>query len=410
MASPVNVLEDKERRCAWVLYVLLLGAFFGYVVYTIVDGIAQREDPPTSFEREQLVWNLPHIIAEGVRPTIGECTFSLDTDADDATARECNVEFYEDEESQDSEGVLVFFLGDFDIEPMRNAYEEERGEDDPEFDQTFIEGFVVLGFEEVGELWEAPIGLCSALEFPSADERDYETILDACPINTYVPVGAIHEAADSQAFASNFVLEAELFRTLDGEEEYSYSSSVSSTIWSVPAGELDDAFVALSADSDTSALAKSPPRSPAAHARGSHPRGRAKRTPLPKRSMSSEGAELQQASDALGYVGQVWVYQQGWTISVTEEVDPLDVPALFGLWGGAFTYVAIVFGLIFTAGKGGVRYNRFSKASKEKYQVKPASQRGKGKKKNKKKNEKEQDEDESEEDKDGDESMGDIDV
>jgi len=406
MASPVDVPEEKERKCAWILYVLLLGTFAGYVVWTLVDGVAQREDPPTSFEREQLAWNLPHIVAEGVRPTFGDCTFSLESDEDDVE-RECNVEFYEDEESEDSEGVLVFLLGDFNIEAMRNEYEAERDDDDPEFDQTFVEGFVVLGFEEVGELWETPIGLCSALEFPDEDDRDYETILEACPINTYVPIGEIQEDTDSQAYASNFVLEAELFRTLEGEEEYSYSSSVSSTIWAIPAGELDDAFTALSVDSGTSILSKKRMDS-ASHAGGGHRKRRMKRSGFHKRSGSSESVELQQSSETLGYVGQVWIYQQGWTISVTEEVDPLDVLALFGQWGGAFTYVAIVFGLIFTAGKGGVRYNRFSKQSKHKYQRKPASKQAKSKGKKKKKG-KEDEESEDEDDDEG-EEMSEVDV
>jgi len=51
-------------------------------------------------------------VAEGTRPTFGECTFSLATDDDDVE-RDCNVEFYEDEESEDEEGILVFFLGKY---------------------------------------------------------------------------------------------------------------------------------------------------------------------------------------------------------------------------------------------------------------------------------------------------------
>lgn len=419
MASPADVPEAKERTCAWVLYVLLLTTFVGYVAYTIVDGVQQREEPPTSFEREEMAWSLPHIVAEGTRPTFGECTFSLESDDDD-TERECNVEFYADEESEEGEeGVLVFFLGDFDISALRDEYEENSEEDDPEFDQSFVEGFVVLGFEEVGDLWETPIGLCSAQEFPAEEDRNFEAITDACPISTYVPIGAVREGQDSQAYASNFVLEAEVFRTLETEEYFSYSSSVSSTIWNIESGSLDDAF-SLSVDNKQTALssktAKNTPKlNPAlTHKEKVSPSSwhhkRPHKLPTPTQS-SARDIKLQQDSTALGYAGQVWVYQQSWTVSVTEEQDPLDVLALLGQWGGAFTYVAIVFGVVFTAGKGGVRYNRFSKDSRDKYKRQPASKKGKKDKKKKKKGKKEKEGEESEsEEEESDDDGGDDDM
>lgn len=423
MASPADVPDAKERTCAWVIYVLLLTTFVGYVAYTIVDGIQQREEPPTSFEREELAWSLPHIVAEGTRPTFGECTFSLLTDDDDAE-RECNVEFYADEESEEgAEGVLVFFLGDFDISALRDEYEENSEEDDPEFDQSFVEGFVVLGFEEVGDLWETPIGLCSAQEFPAEGDRNFEAITDACPINTYVPIGAVREGQDSQAYASNFVLEAEVFRTLEAEEYFSYSSSVSSTIWNIETGSLDDQF-SLSVDNKQNALSsktgkttsKLNPESVNKEevSRSSWHHKRPHKLPTPSHDSSVRDINLQQAASTLGYAGQVWVYQQSWTVSVTEEQDPLDVLALLGQWGGAFTYVAIVFGLVFTAGKGGVRYNRFSKESRAKYKKQPASKKGKkgkkDKKKKKKKDKKEEDESESEEEEESDDDGDDDDI
>lgn len=420
MASPADVPEAKERTCAWVLYVLLLTTFVAYVVYTIVDGVEQREDPPTSFEREEMAWSLPHIVAEGTRPTFGECTFSLASDDDD-TQRECNVEFYADEESEDgAEGVLVFFLGDFDVSALRDEYEENSDEDDPEFDQSFVEGFVVLGFEEVGDLWETPVGLCSAQQFPAEEERNFDAITDACPINTYVPIGAVREGQDSQAYASNFVLEAEVFRTLKAEEFFSYSSSVSSTIWNIESGSLDDAF-SLSVDNKQNALLSKTGKTTTKSNQESIIKEKVspsswhhKRPPkLPTPSHSSvRDIKLQQGSSStLGYAGQVWVYQQSWTVSVTEEQDPLDVLALFGQWGGAFTYVAIIFGVVFSAGKGGVRYNRFSKASRDKYKKQPASKKGKKGKKDKKKKTKDKKEgDESEEEEsDGDDDGDDMD-